>query len=291
MRVFFLSEKPCALSVGGAYLGIVDGFERSVELDPADSLFCELVPIGEFLPVRFLFNESFLTNPPPQIELYFSEQSAAIYALNFLRADQTLHVLWQKRFQNVLLTLTVQGKLQLFFSGAVSKLLDLPDALSDCSAEETSFGYLLRGKNSFALISFEGELLIASEGEVLSVNETLKAEVPFHDCLSHTAVCEWKEGKLISCLIRTPHAPVQATFALALFESALIGADCSPFLSKELQEKATYLKEYLGDFRSVVLCDKPDKIGLVYLRSERVFEVRYFRVETEEEKIKNILPL
>ncbi len=291
MRVFFLSEQPCALFAGGAYLGIVNGFERSAELDPADALFLEFAPSGGYLPVRFVFDETFLVDPPPQIELYYSENSVAVRAVNFLRADQTLSVLFQKRFGKTLLTLVRQGKLQLYFDGPVFRILDLPDCLADCTAEEISSGYLLCGESAFALLSFEGELTILSEGKVLSKEDPLRAEVPFHDCLRHTAICEWKGGELISCKIRTPREPVQATFALALFESALIGADCAPFLSPALAEKASSLKEYLGDFRSVVLCDEPDKIGLVYPRSERVYEVRYFRVETEEGKISNIRPL
>lgn len=291
MRVFFLSEEPCALFAGGAYLGVVDGFERSAELDPADCLFLEFIPNSRYLPVRFVFDENFLIDPPEQIELYFLENAVCIRAAGFVRADQSLTVLFQQRFQSAMLTLTLQGKLQLFFSGKTSKLIDLPNCLSDCKAEETAFGYLLRSENAFALISFTGELLLASEGKVISKEKTLVAEVPFHDCLQHTALCEWKDGVLVSCKIRSSLPPTQATLALALFESLLIGADCVPFLTEEMREKAEFLREFLGDFCSVALCEKPDKIGLVYKRRERIFSVRYFRVETEGEKIKNILPL
>lgn len=291
MRVFFLSEQPSALYAGGAYLGIADGFERSAELDPADSLFLEFVPNSDYLPLRFVFDDAFLTAPPPQVELYFTQNAVCVRAADFLRADQTLSVLFQKRFQSALLTLVLQGKLQLFFSGPTSKLIDLPDCLLTCNAEETSFGYLLVSETAFALISFSGELLLVSEGKVLSKDKTLVAEVPFHDCLQHTAVCEWKDGKLVSCKIRSFLPPTQATFALALFESLLIGADCTPFLTEEMQEKAGLLKDFLGDFCSVVLCETPDKIGLVYKRRENIFDVRYFRVQTENGKIKNILPL
>ena len=129
-----------------------------------------------------------------------------------------------------------------------------------------------------------------SEGKVLSCDNTLKAEVPFHDCMGHTAVCEWSGGELVSCSVRTAYEPTEATFALALFESALIGADCTPFLADNLAEKAAALKEYLGDYRSVVLTAERDKIGLAYERKERVFDVRYFLVEMREGKISNISP-
>lgn len=291
MKVFFLSEITCALTINGAYLGLVDHFERSVELDPANSLFCELSPSGDFLPVRFSLDEDFLISPPPQVQLYYTENAVAIYVCNFLRADQSLRVLWQKRFRDGLLTLVQQGKLQLYFGGINAKIIDLPDALSDCAAEETREGYLLRGENAFALVSFDGELIVLSEGKILSCDGSLKAEVPFHDSLGHTALCEWKYGELVSCSVRTRFEPTEATFALALFESALIGADCAPFLAENLAPKAASLKEYLGDFRSVVLTGEHDKIGLVYERKERVFDVRYFRIEINDGKISNIKPL
>ena len=291
MRVFFLSEKTCALSVGGAYLGLVDGFERSVELQPSPDLFCELKPLGDFLPVRFILDENFLISPPPQVRLYFSEDSLGIYFCNFLRADQSLRVLWQKRLRGTLLTLSLQGKLQLYFESSFAKIIDLPEALLDCTPEENVEGFLLRAKNAFALLSYDGEILVLSEGTVLSAGETLCAEVPFHDSLAHTAVCEWHGKELISCRVRTAFKPTEATFALALFESALIGADCTPFLSPELAEKASALKEYLGDYRSVVLTAQHDKIGLVYERKERVFDVRYFRVEISDGKVSNIKPI
>lgn len=290
MRIFFLSEKTCALSIGGAYLGIIDGFERSVELDPADSLLLEVCPFGDFLPVRFALNDNFLIHPPEHVKLYFSQNFLAIYFCDFLRADQSLKILWQKRFQKTLLTLALQGKLQLYFESAVSKILSLPDALLECSVEETPIGFLLSAPTAFALVSFEGELLVQSEGKVLNCEQTLKAEIPFHDCLAHSALCEWDGKILVSCSIRSAFEPNESTFALALFESALIGADCSPFLADNLAPKASALKEYLGEYCSVVLTPARDIVGLVYPRKDRIFDVRYFMVTLTDGKISNIMP-
>ena len=148
----------------------------------------------------------------------------------------------------------------------------------------------MQNDGAFALITAAGETLVLSEGRVLQ-EDPLKAEIPFHDSMGHTAVCEWKNGQLTSCSIRAERDPTEATYALALFESALIGADCSPFLCASLQKKATSLKDYLGDYRSVVMTAERNKVGLIYERKERVFDVRYFQVETEDGKISNIKPL
>lgn len=292
MRVYFLSEKTCGLSIGGVYLGLVDGFERSVELDPADGLLCELKPIGDFLPLCFRLDEDFLFAPPPSFNLYFTEEGVAVYAAQFLRADQSLKVLRQERLGGRLLTLTMQGKLQLTLDGAEGfRLVELPDALAAAEFSFRQDGYLLEAENAFALLSHSGEMLLFSEGKLLQRGEVLEAEVPFHDSLGHTAHCKWREGKLTDCTIRCSGQPTPATFALALFESVLIGADILPFLSESLLPKAASLKQYLGDFRSVVLTDRPEKVGLVYERKKGVYDVRYFSVTVEEGKISNITPI
>ncbi len=292
MRVYFLSEKLCSLTVNGMYVGLVDGFERTLELDPKDGLSCSVLPCGgEFLPFGFCLDERFLCSPPPQTELYYTEKGLAIYFCRFLRADQSLRVVRQERLGGTLLTLTVQGKVQLALENETGfHLTELPDEFETCSFSARRDGFLLAGKECFALLSRSGELLLLSAGKVLENGETLKAQVPFRDSMGHTAVCEWREGKLVSSSIRAAGEPVPATFALALFESALIGADVRPFLAEDLAEKADSLKEYLGDYRSVVLTGEADRIGLVYKRKERVFDVRYFTVEIKDGKVSNIKP-
>ncbi len=291
MRVCFLAEKPCGLRINGAYLGMVDGFERTTAIEPGDGVFCELLPAGGFLPVRFTFDEDFLLSPPPQINLYYTGAAVAVYAGGFVRADSSTQVLWQERVGGVLLTLAQEGRLRLYYGGRQARILDLPDALAGCRPAPLGRGILLRAENAFAYLGDEGELKLLSEGKVLSAEGTLKAEVPFHDSAGHSAVCEWAEGALVSCTVRTAREPTAATFALALFESVLIGADPKPFLAPSLSERAGMLKEYLGDYRSVVLTGSPNRVGLVYERSPRVFDVRYFRVEFSEGKISNLAPL
>jgi hypothetical protein len=288
MRVIFLSESAAALSVNGVYLGVADGFERTCELDPKDRVFCELKPSGR-VPVSFFFDEAFLISPPPQIKLYFFAGGVAVYAGDYVRSDASLEVVWQKRLGGTLLTLCMQGKLQLNFENETGfRMIPLPETFYGSTACALRDGFLLECETGFALLSHDGKILLLSEGRILEKESVLKAEVPFHDSMRHTAVCAWEDGRLTECTIRTAQEPTEATFALALFESVLIGADCLPFLHPSLAEKADALREFLGGFESVVLTQERDKVGLVYRRKERVYDVRYFRVSTEDGKISNI---
>lgn len=286
-----MAEKPCALTVNGVYLGIADGFERTCEIEPKDRVFCELKPSG-CVPVSFFFDEEFLLDPPPQIKLYFTEGKVAVCAGGFRRADASLSVIWQNRIGGTLLTLCLQGKLQLNVENETGfHLVELPDMLESAKAYPVGDGFLLESETGFALIDRGGKVLVISEGSVLEKGAALKAEVPFRDSMGHTAVCTWENGGMTECTIRTAHEPTEATFALAMFESVLIGADYTPFLHESLLEKADALREFLGNFESVVLTQEQEKVGLVYKRKERIYDVRYFRVELTDGKISNIKPL
>lgn len=290
MRVVFLAERTCALTVNGVYLGLVDGFERVCEINPEDRVFCQLSANG-CIPLSFFFDVEFLLNPPPQVKLYYFEGGVAVFAQELPLADCSLKVLWQTRLGGTLLTLCRQGKLQLNVENESGfHLVELPSALEESEAYALGEQFLIEGNNSFALLSREGEMLILSEGRVLEKEFALKAEVPFHDSMGHTALCTWENGKLTECTIRTVQEPTEATKALALFESVLIGADFYPFLHETLLEKADALREFLGAFQSVVLTGKKQRVGLVYERKPRIYDVRYFLVELTDGKISNIVP-
>ena len=289
MRVYFLAEKLCALTVGGALLGTVDGFERSAEIEPSDGLICEFAPLAAFLPVRFRLDETFLLAPPPEITLYYTEHGVAIYCSGFLRADQSPRTVWKKFVGGADLSLSVQGKVFLRMENENGEsFVPLPDSFEACTVRDCGENFLLETPEAFLLLSRKGEKLVAAEGRVTEIGICLSAEIPFHDSRGHSALCTWENGKLTACTVRATRDLTEATFALALFESVLIGADVTPFLHDSLAGKAAMLREYLGDFRSVVLTDAPDRVGLVYERRERIFDVRYFRIELQDGKISNL---
>jgi hypothetical protein len=77
--------------------------------------------------------------------------------------------------------------------------------------------------------------------------------------------------------------------AYAFFEGILIGADYACFLSDELQNKASELRSFLGEFIHVTFTDSPYVCGLVKKKKDRLFEVSYFRVSVENGKICDIV--
>ena len=146
MQVYFLAERECILTLGGMALGIVDGFERSVELDPADGVLCTLAPLGGYLPVSFCIDEDFLIAPPPGIALYHRNgKGCALYASGFCRTDQSLNVLQKAEVNGARLTLFRQGKLFLEIAEEDGMhLCALPDELEKSSFFAQDDGFLDR---------------------------------------------------------------------------------------------------------------------------------------------------
>ena len=295
MRVFFLSERPAALFLGGAYLGIADGFERSAELRLEDEHFVEFKPLGGFAPFAFRLDEDCLIHPPEFLRIYYTAHGVALYAHGYYYADPSLKVLKQTRIGGALLTLCLQGKLTLNFErDGELHLIPLSAELADADIFAAGENYLIKGSNAFALIGKDGALLGEHEGKVLRHSENsdeVEADIPLKDCLLHTARCVWRGRELTSYSLRAAREVSPSTLFLALLESVLIGADVAPFLSEELNEKADSLKSYLGNFVAVTTTNELGQAGLVYRRNERIFDVRYFQAEIEEGKIANLSPV
>lgn len=288
MRVFFCADTTCVFFVNGMYLGAVDAFERSVELDPADGVFCELKAAG-YAPVRFCLNEDFLFSPPEGVELYFFGGAVCVHVQGFVRADPCLRVLWQKRLGGALLTLCVQGRVVLNLESARGFFqIGLPFSFEECVPSRAGELFLLESRTAFALIGDDGEVRALSEGRVTERGARVTAEIPLHDSLGHIVRRTWENGAAGDCAVLSAREPAEAAFALAFFESLLTGSDPEPWLSPSLAPKKGLLRQFLGDFRRAVLTEKTDVVGLVYARKPRVFDVRRFRVTVEEGKIANI---
>lgn len=290
MRIFFSADMECAFFVNGVHLGLVDNFERSTQIHPADGVFCEFKAAG-YAPVRFRLDEDFLFAPPEGVELYFYRGGASVHVKEFVRDDPSLHVIWQQRLADCLLTLCVQGRVTLNLESTQGFFqIPLPFSFQSCALSRAGALFLLESPSAFALIDDSGQVRVLSDGRVVERGSRVTAEVPLCDCLGHAVRRSWTDGNAGECTLLAAKEPTEATFALAFFESILIGTDPVPFLSPALAPKAGLLRQFLGPFRSVVLTDKQDVLGLVYARKPRVYDVRRFRVALTDGKISNISP-
>lgn len=307
MRVYFLSYLPAALKLNGIYLGMIDGFERHIELDPKDRVFAECLPANNLQPLNFYLDESFFKQPPPFADVYLLDGDALVYIREYGVKNVKLDVIFQTRFCGNLITLFAQGGIYLSVEGAEYSLNPLPLGFTSVVAEEKR----LAGREVLALYSGDTLLIISDSGKIIFLNrvesaefgDTLQVRVGLETCAQVKAECAYTyDGeKLYLTSSRTieTRPPEKNILHFAFFESVLTRGDCTKYLSDGLIPRAGELKSYLGNFVSVTV--PPEKFyirhgnipaaGLVYPKSKNLFEVKYFAVSFVGDKIDNIFPV
>lgn len=307
MRVYFLSCIPAILKLNGMYIGAIDGFERRIELDPADRVFAEIIPDENLNGVNFFLDEKFFKNPPEFCDVYSMEGDALIYIREYSVKDAKIEVLYQSRFYGSLITVFSQAGLYLSVDGAEYSLTPLPQSFKKFNVETCT----LAGREVFAIsngkhlivISESGKIIFKNAANSFSFSDTLKVTADFETCTAAQAECEYSyDGEsltLISAVTRETRPPEKEILHFAFFESVLTAADFEKYLSDALKPKAADLKSYLGEFVGVTV--PPEKFylvhgninaaGLVYPKAKNLFEVKYFAVELADGKIDNLYPI
>lgn len=307
MRIYFLSCLPAALKLNGLYLGTIDGFERHIELDPADGVLAEIVPSDNAQPLNFFLNEKFFREPPPFADVYLTDGDAIVYIREYAVKEVTLSVIYQTRFNGNLVTVFSQGGIYLSVEGAEYSLTPLPRAFSSVRAEQETIagrGVLaLYGGNILAVISENGKTVFLNPAEKAEFGANLTVTAGFETCTAAKAECVFSyDGEsltLVSSRTVETRPPEKNIVHFAFFESVLTCGDYAKYLDDELKPKAGDLKSYLGEFVSVTV--PPEKFyltrgeilaaGLVYPKSKNLYEVKYFAVQLNGDKISNIFPV
>ncbi len=302
MKIYFLSSRPCALTLNDAYFGLTDRFERFSEISLKDNVFVRFTPENA-QPIGFFLNESVLHNPPVGCEVYLLENAIAIYAQGFPPCDLTLKIVKQKRFEKSLITLFYQGELH----GSIETekgffISTLPPAFENSELLFESGLFILKAPNMLAVYTLSGERVLMENTLSCKVEAgMLYATLPLSDSLGRVADCAWEMSEKgvtrTKCTLlqsRTksgesdPETIKAELLPFAFFESVLLGADYVSMLSDDLAPQADKLKGYLGDFCSVTLTDDPSVCGLVYKKAERLFEIVHYTVSIENGKITDI---
>lgn len=309
MRIYFLSASPAALKLNGAYMGIIDGFERFADFGDGElnrGVFAEAVPQGAACAVGFIINGDFFKNPPDFTDVYLTDGDAVVYIKKYPPAGGKLEIIAQRFFKTVTATLfSENGGLYLnCVNGTDANLYELsPKFLKARFSEQTLCGFdvlVLAGAGCIAVISESGKRVFYNPAESWSCGDKLTVTVNFNTCAMCKAECSFlfdgEKMTLDSSVTREFAEPSTKVFHFAFFESVLTKGDFKKYLSAELSEKADALPSFLGEFVDVTIpysrfFEKHGDLtaaGLVYPAGRNLFEVRYFAVDITDGKITNI---
>ncbi|MDE6690834.1 MAG: hypothetical protein K2K04_02580 [Clostridia bacterium] len=306
MRIYFLSERTAALKLNGAYLGVIDSFERFVDVENGEKILAEVVPDGDALPLSFFIEDSLFSSPPDFLDVYLCGGDAVIYVSRFERRTRELKVVAQASFRGGQYTLFLtDGRVYLNCErGANCTLYELPRCCENATLSENGIGgfpvLLVDGAGYLAVISEEGRRVFFNPAESRQCGDKLTVTVNFNTCAGSRAVCTFGyDGQTMTLEgSRTEESvpPSEDVLHFAFFESVLTRGNFSAYLSDELKKSAAALPGYLGEFVDVSIPYKKfydvhgdiRAAGLVYPQSKNLFTVRYFAVDIENGKITNV---
>ena len=160
MKIYFLSSRPCALTLNGVFFGITDRFERSTEVCPSDKIYAQFSPEGA-LPIGFFITETLFHTPPDGCEVYLLRDGIAVYAKDFPPVDFTLRPVAQTREGESLATVFWQGNLQLSVESPTEFFTaTLPHDFASCKIIFHGEYILLEGKEMLAVYTRSCQCLL-----------------------------------------------------------------------------------------------------------------------------------
>lgn len=290
MRFYFSSDRPCALKLGGVYLGLTGNAEKFINIDEKEKILCEFIPTnGEFLPITFTIGENI--SPPNGIKIYIFRNAIAVYAENFIHSDGSMKLIAQKKYSDCTASVFLQSRVQASIENRNDIYVSvLPDCFCKSRIERINDCIVIVSDEALAVMNTEGKLLISTKAKNVQTGETLSAIIPFADSMLHVAECEWECSsslKTVNYVIKSRLQPKDGLLIYAVTESLLIGAEIKNFVSESLYEKRESLKKFLGNYLSVIYITD-EVAGLCYEIKKDVFRVDYYTADLKDGKIDNI---
>lgn len=293
MKIYFLSDKACALRLGGLYFGQVDNFERFAQINLSDRVFVEFIPENA-LPITFFLTDEILCAPPRGCDVYVLRDALILRARHFPPSDFSLRIIGQAQSENCVATLFSQGELSLSVQTDKNFFIAyLPPSFYNSTVFFEQDFVFVKSENQLAIFNKACKLLFMENVLSYSFQDgVLTALLPLQECLGRTATCKYAlsetECKRIDCKLSAPRGEYGELLAFAFFESLLIGADCKDFLCDDMQSKIADIRAFLGNFTAILPTDEKNCCVLFYQKQENLFEGKYFTLSIKNGKISDI---
>ena len=302
MKTYFLSSKPCALTINDAFFGVTDLFERFAEIPLADNVFIRFSPQNG-LPRAFFLNENIRFQAPDGVEVYFLKDAIALFAKDFPPTDCTLRPIAQNTDNAVTVTVFEQGNVQLSIQTPTDFFTDtLPPSFAKCEISFHGGLIFFSSPTQLAVYTRAGTRVFLEWVRTHELQDgVLSVTLPLNDALQRQAHCtyEIQDTGLMQTSFslsqlyakdgtNNPTAIQTELLAFGFFETVRIGGDFTALLSPELQPQAERLRAFWGNFCAVIPTDDECCCGLVKQVGERLYDTAYYKVHVKDGKICDI---
>lgn len=281
---------PCALKIGGIYVGTTGGAEKFMDIDPTDKILCEFIPFSPlYKPVSFVVDDDF--KPSKNVREYFLPGAIALYARDFFFADSSMRLIKQEKYSDCAATLFAQGKVFASVENAEGIFtFELNDTFLKGEIYRREGCIIFYSGSYLAIISIRGKMEIFTPVLSCEFSATVKAEIPAGDCLKHSFFAEWILSDGVERIKYSPSPSVPAPKELAIIalaEGILKGFDVSPYVTEALYKRLDALKNFFGDYKDVIYLGE-NLAGLAYERDSYAYSVIPFTASLTDGKVDNV---
>lgn len=309
MYYYFSSDHPAVIKINGIFYGKIQDVIKPLKVDNVTPFIeiCPLKPDGTA--VNFILDAEFLTSPPSGISV--SDLKGGYLIKFYERIDKLpFHILAQEKFPYAVVTVFTENSLKLSIETPTDFYAETFN-LNTCPVEIIPFS---QNNEKFFAIKFGAcEYLLA----IYHVNEKIEkvfyknvcdctftpefiTTEKFNDIKKHVLTCSWEfcdntfKKKRLSCKgkenFNIENLP-ERLIPYAFLENFLIGDSIDEFLCENIKTNSHKLHSYLGEFIGVFpppIFRDINEVGLIYSKSENLYEVEYFTFELKDKKIFNV---
>ncbi len=310
MYYYFSSDYPAVIKINGMFYGKIEKVIKPLKIDKDISPFIEICPLkSEGNSINFILDNEFLTCPPNGVSITDLKGG---YMIKFYQRFDKLpfNILAQEKFSNAIVTIFTENSLKL----SIETPNDFYAETFNLNPDSASITQFNLNSHSFIAVTFYSQTTLLYiykiDEKVIKVftrsifDYTLTPEFKttenFKDIEKHTVNSVWNfidnEMKRVSFSISKKenfdfNNLNEKLIPYVFTESLLVGDDASIYLCENVKENADKLCSYFGDFIGVFpppTFRDVNEVGLIYSKSENLYEIEYFIFELKDNKIFNI---
>lgn len=317
MYLYFSSDRPAVLKLGGIYCGKIFGTVKSYKTDADNPPLAEILPLGENVPpIAFFPDKDFLSAPPDNVTVT-DLKGGFLIKISLPAECSGFRVIKQQKYRDLVATAFTENGYKLSLETPSDFLAEpIPFTMRDAEF----FRFYLCGEELLAVAfynddyeeretvlcvySFKKEirkLFCRTVAEFSAENGLITTET-HKDMAKHKVVTEWTYDGVLKEKNRTVTRADDFSrtklhdklLPYAFAEEFLCGGDFTEYLSGTVLDNADKLGGFLGDFIGVMpppVFREENEVGFVYRTGERTYSAEYFVFEVSDKKITNLKKL
>lgn len=314
MYLYFSSNRPAVLKLGGIFCGKIYDTVKSYDTEPNNPPLAEILPLGENLPPLTFFPDSDFLTEPPEFVTVTDLKGGMFINVCFPAEFSAFGIINQQKYRDVVATAFTENGYKLSLETPSDFLAEpLPFAVKNvefsrfylCGEEllAAAFRHNVANEEETALYVYSVKNKIrkvfCKTVTAFSAENGLTTTETFADIAKHKVVIEWtydgvfkESGRNVTRSDKfNPQKLNDRLIPYAFAEEFLRGGNYTEYLSGIALDNADKLGGFLGDFIGVMpppIFREENETGFIYRTGARTYAAEYFIFDVTGKKISNL---